>query len=128
VFPALSMAGLATGCRPSAIVIPTATDAGALTAPPVITVSSPLTTPSGTRTTNRLGELRRRVPGWSPNNTRGRLRPFSVKPRPRMAISPPEIAARGASSSMSGLPFSGPALSIDDFFQSTARLALPRLS
>src|SRR5665213_527733 len=98
MFPSLSMAGLETGCIPSAIWIPMSHVQAVSSSLP--SLSSPCETPSGTRTITSESEPITTGADRSPKRAVGRSAP--AKPLPRMRNSPPGMAADGETSEICG--------------------------
>src|SRR5271157_1682523 len=105
MLPSLSTAGLATGCRFSAIGTATRSSRGLLLRPFVATTTSPEAAPWGTRATMNCSELIIIEPSISPKWTRGRRSSGGRRPLPVIRISPPGRAHPGSMASMCGLPF-----------------------
>src|SRR5579872_1321332 len=98
MFPSLSMAGLETGCIPSAIWIPISQVQAVSSSLP--STSSPRETPSGTRTIRSESDPITTEADSSPKRAVGRSAP--AKPLPRMRNSPPGMAAGGETSEICG--------------------------
>src|ERR1700757_364467 len=104
MLPLASMAGLATGCRFSAMGTARRTSRALLREPLLATTTSPEAAPSGTRATMNCSELMITAPSTSPKLTRGRRNSCGPRPLPRMRTSPPGNAQGGSTASMRGLP------------------------
>ena len=93
MLPNASTAGLATGCRFSAISTPISQAQDSLACLPFSTTSSPAVAPSGTRAMTKESEPMITGAPTSPMVTRGRS--ALANPLPRICNSPPAMAAGG---------------------------------
>jgi len=101
ILPKESTAGLVTGWRLSATIMPMSQAHDALACVPLSTTSSPADAPSGTRAMTKESEPIITGAPTSPMVTLGRS--SWAKPLPRICNSPPAMAAGGVTWEMCGL-------------------------